>query len=411
MAAPPSGTAREARQAAGAALASVIVMTQAGQAVTFTILPAVLPSVSLYFGGGARGDMVAQWLAVFPFLGLTIGGLISGWMIALLGMRLLVLLASAGYALAGIIGLVAPQAAVLLGGSLLLGLAAAFMTSGLSGITARTYEGAARARVLGYQTAFANFCSVAFGLGAAFAAQYWGWRTPFAVYLGIGLMVFLLSLPSLPGGRGDNAGSGAHLFAVLGKGWRVYLAGGFAFMVATTQTTQLPFLLDQNGISSSGLRAVVMTCSTICAFAGALFYSAGQARLGEGRMAAIGIGATALGFALYGLWSGGLAVACLASALLGLALGLFVPIFFGAAMRVVDQGESGQSIGLLNCGIFLGSFLNPVVVAPLRRLVDLSQLMLVSAAVVLAVGLAVWPYIRGRSRRRLLVASPSPLSR
>jgi hypothetical protein len=57
---------------------AALLTAQVGQSLTFVMLPPVLPQIARYFGGGARGELIAQQMSVFPFLGLMVGALLSG---------------------------------------------------------------------------------------------------------------------------------------------------------------------------------------------------------------------------------------------------------------------------------------------------------------------------------------------
>ncbi|MDB5685345.1 MAG: major facilitator superfamily 1 [Sphingomonas bacterium] len=359
------------------------------------LIAPVVPLIAEHFRPAGQGELAAQLVAVFPFLGLLLGGLASGWSIPHAGLRPFILIAAGAYATSGVIGLFAPTLTTLLIGCGLLGFGAAFLMSGLSAMTSIVFDGAERGRIVGLQSAIGNLFNVALGIGTAFLAERLGWRTPFGVFLAFGAVMLLLSARAIPKVARSDAGGVATMGWVLRRTWPICLAGGAIFLLAATQSTQLPFLLANNGVTSAGMRAVVATFTTGAAMLGSLVFSAVQGKVGERVLILIAAILSALGWAIFGIWSGGLAVAFLASALLGAGLGLLLPILFSGAMRAAPGEASGQAVGLLNTAIFLGSFLNPVLTAPLAQLAGRPGLMLLLAALSLAVGAVALAWPRG----------------
>jgi MFS family permease len=380
------------------AMRIAVLPAMVGQALTFALLPAVLPGIATYFGGGAKGEHSAQLAAVFPFLGLTVGALASGAVIRLLGPRNAVLVAAAALGAGGCVGLLAAGQTVLLIGCVLVGFGAAMLTSGLSEVTALSFEGSARTRIIGYQTAMADLAAAVLGLASAFIAERLGWRTPFGFYLIFGAVMLALAScairnlrPAPPAQKGDTR-------AVL-RAWPIFLTAGLGFMLATTQGTQLPFLLAHNGIDTPGLRAIVMTITSALAVAASLFFGTTSARLGDATMMTLSAATGTAGFLIFGSWTHGFLIACIAGGLLGVSLGLFVPLLYAAVMRAVPPEASGQAVGFLNAAIFVGSFVNPIVLGPLRTIAGLSGQMSVLAGLTLLLGMAILSLTKsGRSK-------------
>lgn len=385
-----------------AGLRAALLPAQGGQALTFVLLPSVLPAIALFFGGGEPGTLVAQRAVTFPFLGLTIGGLVAGWVIRLAGLRGSILLAAALYALGGITGLVTGNANVLLAGCIVIGLGAAWLTAGLSAMTAIALDGEQRARMIGYQAATGNTFSFVFSFAAAVIAQQFGWRASFGCYALFGLFMLALTFATIPrtppaASAAGPAPAGGGLIA---RAWPIFLAGGLLFMLGTTQSTVVPFLMEANGITSPALRGLTITIATGGAIVAALFYSAMQPRIGENAVIAAGVAAGTCGWLIFGFWTSGFAIACVASALLGFANGALLPVLFSAAMRAAPGEESGRAVGYLGSAIFLGSFANPLIVNPILAVTGQRDLMFVVAAALAAGGIASL-LIRAAGRRRV----------
>ena len=110
--------------------------------------------------------------------------------------------------------------------------------------------------------------------------------------------------------------------------------------------------------------------------------------------------AGAAGWLTFSLWTGGLPVAFLAAGLVGLALGTALPMLYSAALRVVPPEASGQSVGLLNASIFVASFCNPWLAAPLRAAWGLRGLMATLAVACLAIALVACWFVGGHRSRK-----------
>jgi predicted MFS family arabinose efflux permease len=377
--------------AAGAGTRAALLPAQAGPTITLILLAPVAPAIADYFG--PEGTSAAQQVVTFPFLGLMLGSLLSGPAIRLVGLKQLALAASVAFIVSGAIGIVAGGLPLLLFGGIVLGLGAGWLTSALSGITSVLLDGDERARLVGLQSALGNLIGAALGLFTAMLAGGLGWRTPFGAFLFFGVATFLLAILFIP--RMSRAGSAVNdrLMPVLARTWPVCLAGCAVFAIAANQSTNLPFLLAQNGITSTALRALVTITTSTAAMFGSLGYAAAQGKLNDRGMVVVAGTAGALGWLIFAYWVGGLSVAIFAAALIGIGIGIVMPILFTNSMRAVANEASGAAVGLLSASVFFGSFISAALFAPLRVWAGLSGMMLwVAVATVAIAAIAfVWP--------------------
>lgn len=376
--------------AAGTRLKAALLPTQASQSLTIVLIAPVVPQIAAAWGGAG----LAQAVVVAPFLGITVGGLLSGAAIRRFGLRPLALMAACAYAAGGAIAAAATVLPVLLAGAALLGFGGAFLTSALAGVTSLGFDGAERARLVGLQSATANALNVTLGLAGAALAERLGWRAPFGVFAAFGAVMLLLILGGLPRdvARGGEEGR-VRLLPVLALVWPICLAAAAAFAIATAQSTEVPFLLQAGGITTATERALVTACLTGCSLLGSLTFGFARARLGErGWIAAVGA-CGAAGWLLFAVWAGGHALAFLAAAIIGFALGILVPLLFESTLRAAPGAASGQGVGLLGAAFFLGSFASPVLTAPLTAAFGRAGLMAALAVVTIVLaGVAVaWP--------------------
>jgi len=369
---------------------AALLPAQAGPAITLLLLAPVAPTIAEYFGSG--GTVAAQQIVTFPFLGLVIGSLFSGSAIRVVGLKRLSIIASLAFLVCGAIGLVAQYLPLLLFGGTLLGLGAAWMTSSLSGVTSTLYEGQARARLVSYQSASGNLIAAILGLLSATLASSFGWRTPFGAFGLFGMVMLLLCVTFIPPAPPATQTRSGKFIPVLARIWPICLAGSAIYAIATNQSTNLPFLLAQHGIVSAALRSLVTITTSLAGMLGSFGYGAVQGRfdhhkLDDRKMIALAGVIGSLGWFLFANWHAGLGLAMVGAGLLGICIGILMPILFTKTMRAVDSADSGPAIGLLTACIFLGSFASPILFTPLRELAGLSGMMIWVGAMTLVVAL------------------------
>lgn len=371
----------DARLTPSRGLLTALLPAHTGQGLTTAMIGPVIPAIAAYFGGGKDGDFAAQLVAVTPFAGIIVGGLISGWAIKSTGLRAFTLMAAVLFGLGGVIGLVAPTLYTMLVGSLALGFGAIFIMSGLSALTSMVYDGAERAKVVGMQAGLAGFTNIILGLLGAFLAERLGWRLPFAFFLAFGALLLMLVLLFVPKIEKDPSAPTVAMGSLIRRIWPVLLAGGMCFMMLVVQSTHLPLLLAEKGIVESGLRGVVLTVLYTCSVLGSISYGWLGSRVKQNVLIfVIGIVAVAA-WSLFGRWTGGLPLAMLAAAMVGGCQGLVIPMLFSGAMRKAPGEASGPAIGLLNVAICFGAILNPVLTSPIMDITGRSGLMFVLAGV------------------------------
>ncbi len=287
----------------GTLLLPALLLSQVGQGLTFVILVGVLPQISAHFGGGTTGELIAQQMIALPFLGIALGGLLSVWAIRRFGLRQTILGGSALFTVAGSVPMWTDGAWPILSGCLLLGVGAALVVSAMSGMVGEFFEGLAASRIISLQVAVAIFTAAAVGLGVAYAAETWGWRAPFAGYVLVGGVTFVVSMIALPDIRPET-GPNEGLWSLLSRGALGFALGFLAFVVFTAHPSLTPFLMEQHGIERPVERQFYMTLATIATFVGSLVYAFAQGRVPRRGLTASAFVALACGLATFATWTG-----------------------------------------------------------------------------------------------------------
>lgn len=342
----------------------IIVILASGMctAIMYSAITPILPGMADYFDGGERGGLLAQLVMTMPGLGMMIGGPLSGFLIERWGERIIILVSVVIFTLTGSAGLFVEEAVALLSARFLQGIAAcSFITASLTLLSWR-FESQVRVRMLSYHAALGAMAGLVALLAAGVSADLGNWRTPFSFHL-LGVFVFLLAVFAVPGFKGRVSDS-----SISNKALRplfpIYLLCVPLFIVIFTTSVQVPFLLEVVGITNAGTQSRVLAAGVVGFVMGAWAFSRLLAPLGAMAVLSLGLILMALGHVLLGLAPNGavVAVACLISSLGG---GLLVPHITHTLVEKAPEHLRGRALGLFPVFTYLGSFLNPLVYAPL----------------------------------------------
>ena len=355
------------------------------QGLAFTAFLAALPQMARDLGD--HGEFVAQMTVALAALGLLIGSLASGWILEKAGTRTTLLASLVVYGAAGAGGMVLRDPSLLLATRFAVGFASAcLVTSCLWGIAAE-YSGHHRARALGIVNAMGSFMSLAGTVIGGFLAERGGWPLTFVVYpvfACVGLAMGFVSVSQVkPGQMRSGVRSEPFFLRLL----PFFVLAALLFVVIFMGSTQFAFLLQEDGIRDPAARSMIMSTITVVGTLTSFGYGWIQQRLGARGTFLLGlISATA---SLTSLGFGNTSASAIAGGgLLGVYVGLAVPYVYHVVTERTDAITRSRALGVLNAFNFLGGFLNPVILAPLGRLVGIHGSFLAVAAVTAALALA-----------------------
>jgi len=374
----------------------------------FTVLPPILHPLAAHLGGGSDAVFGVQMMAAMPGLGLVLGGVASSWTIDRIGARALLVHSLLVYMIAGSAGLYLDGLAGLCVSRFVLGIAAACIATASNTLIGHFFEGVARGRMISAMTVIGSLLSVVAMLASGEIAEAVGWRASFALYIAIPLTVWLAALFGLPramiGGGEATDGSKGSIAAVFRSLWPYYLMITSLYVVLMMTSTQVSFLLADHGMVRPAVQARVLGTGGAFLVVGAILYAWVQARFGAN--AAFRLGLLTLGIGIIGF---GLAhdpvTASISAALKGLASGLLNAGFVHMVMNRAEAHQRGRAMGLMTSAMFLGDFINPVVVHPIKQLLGLPAAFHILGSLVLA-GL-LWSLIRRDASPRPAAAGPA----
>jgi len=369
--------------------AALLVSAFAGyiaSALIYDALPPVLPALSQHFGGGERGDLIAQLESTLPILGMAVSGIFSGYLIEHLGVKRVLLGSLLIFAFFGSAGLVIDTAVPMLSTRVLVGFATGTMITCGASLVAANFTGAARARMNGLSIATGAICAIVFVLAAGAVASI-SWRAPFALHMVLAALLspailLMRPAPVAPAEHRETRGLACYLSPLRAAAapYGLILA---VVLIGNLFNIQLTFLLREIGVISSQTIAIVCASYALVVAVSSGVSGRVVVRLGATRtlqliltLLAVAAGACGGAVSLYGLLAG----ACLG----GVGNGIAIPALISVIMERIEVAYAPRALGVATGMMFIGGSLAPLVYAPVRLVIGLNGVYYVVAALTMA---------------------------
>lgn len=369
---------------------AVMVAPNAALGLTLAAMPPILPELAARIGG----ERAAQLIVSVAGFGMIAGGFVSGRLLERTGIRAFTLLSLVLYGVLGTAGLYLSGTLALGVSRFALGIAGVFFSTAALALTAATFTGEARSRVIGMQQAASQVVNVlaVFIVGALVAVT--GWRSAFLLY---GAFAILLLGCAIPGVR---TAPGATARAASRNEPRERPAGFVSTIAPVCALTtlmgiltvipmaQLPFVLTQRGIGSPREVSLVLAANFVFAAVSASGYARLKRRWSKAPIFMSGLICGVIGIALMGIVPG-IAAQCAAAGLAGLGTGIYNTYVFDHGVEISPPVYHGRAAGLLFAFMFFGAAINPLVAGAFEQGLGLLRSFPAMAVVALACGLPV----------------------
>ena len=344
----------------------VLMCGSATTALVLVVLLPVLPMMAAAFGGGSTGAGLSQAVMTAPALGLIAGGVLSAAAVKAIGTARLLLVGLGLYGLAGSAGLYLSGAPALLGSRFLLGVAASFIGIASTALIAAKFPPAPRARLLGYKGALGSIGGIAGVLAGGELGSYGGWRLPFAVYL-IGWLLLALAVMGRPASTGSHAPPapvGQVPRGELRALWPFYVMIVAFGVVLMMTNTQLSFLLGEIGVRDPSKVGRIAVAASVGAVIGGVGYGRVRQLIRPENCFTLVFAIWTIGLAVLGFarTASTVTVGCGIS---GVAAVLFLPHMITTLADAASERVRDRAIAMFYSAVFLGDFLNPLIVQPL----------------------------------------------
>ncbi|HEY8981219.1 MAG TPA: MFS transporter [Streptomyces sp.] len=330
------------------------------------LIAPVLPQMRDHFAGVPGVDALVPMALTVPALSLALLAPFAGVLVDRLGRKRLLVVSTVLYAILGTAPLWLDSLGAVVASRALVGVAEAAIMTCSTTLIGDYYSGRQRDRYLAMQTMCAAIAATAFFVlgGAAGSA---GWRAPFWAYavsllLAPAMAAFLPRPQARPAGRADEPAT-AEPVAERAFPWRP-LAGTcaltvFGAVLFYTVQVEMSFLLDDMGVSDTGVIGLATAASSAAVVIGAAVFARGDRSPQAWLPSAFGL--SALGFAV--IWLAPNPVALTVGAVVNcLGSGIMLPSLLTLAMSKLHYADRGRGTGLWTGAFFLGQFLCPLVV-------------------------------------------------
>jgi len=345
----------------------------AGGMITTLAFTSVVPGLQKIAEHFKGGDSIfsAQLVVTMAPAGMAISGPLAGWVIRRVGMRRTLFTGLALAAFAGTCQLWVDNLPALLASRLLLGASVIGVDVSLTTILGARYAGPARARLVGFRQAIASVGTVSTMLLSGYLVQNFGWRAPAWMFalpvIFLVLAVIAFDRPLEQADRKDEARA-LERFSVLDL-WPIYALSFLMSMAHTMPSFQLPFLLKENGVTSAILISRVPSLSAFIGIMTALAFGMIYSRMGRYTFVlasvCMGLGFIGVGFAPTYMAILGFVV------LEGIGAGMTQPYFASRVLDRVTAAQRGQAMGFMLSAVFIGHFMNPIIIKPIRDAVGI----------------------------------------
>jgi MFS family permease len=375
----------------------VMIAPNAAVGLTLAAMPPILPELAARLGG-AHPQQTAQLITSVSGFGMIVGGMFSGRVLERVGIRGFTIAALLIYGLFGTLGWFLSSAGALGMSRFMLGMGGVFFSTAALALTAASFTGAARSRVIGMQQATSqvvNVCAV-FIVGALVSIT--GWRGAFLLYGAFAAVLLLMAFIGVHPPRqavivataeaaGPSPGSRAP------RGFIALIAPVCALttlmgILTVIPMAQLPFALADRGMGSAQQVSVVLGANFIFAAISAMSFATLKVRFGKRAVFIAGLAIGMIGIAAMGFVDG-IPAACAAAASAGFGTGIYNTYVFDHGVEISPPIYHGRAAGLLFAFMFFGAAINPLVARLFSDLFGLHRAFPVMAAIALLCGLPV----------------------
>ncbi|MCX5329631.1 MULTISPECIES: MFS transporter [unclassified Streptomyces] len=331
------------------------------------LIAPVLPKMQDHFDSVPGAKTLVPVVLTVPALALALLAPFAGVIVDRLGRRRLLVVATVLYALFGTAPLWLDSLGAIVASRVLVGITEAAIMTCCTTLIGDYYTGRVRDRYLALQTMCASASATAFFVigGAAGSA---GWRAPFWIYA-VGLLLAPLMATALPRLRQDDA---SEELPTDSRPFPVRRLAGicaltvFGAMVFYTVPVETAYLLDDLGITSTGVIGLATALASAATVAGSIAFT----RLPGTPVSRLPVvfALCGTGFVVMALASG--PVLLIAGAVLNcLGTGVLLPSLLTVAMARLDYADRGRGTGLWTAAFFFGEFVCPLILIGLESVV------------------------------------------
>jgi MFS family permease len=293
-----------------------------------------------------------------------LAGFFVGILIDKYGVRRVLLVSAASYAILGVLGVMLENLPLLLLSRFLLGMAGSGIYGSTFTLAGERFTGPILGKVLGYKGAVGAGAATLTVLLAGYVGTAFGWRAVFSLYL-IAAVLFLLAWGTQESLRKREVATAAvdtpkQSFKPIIDMWPVFLTMTLIFSATFSTHSQGAFLLRENGVDPSNFKTVIASGSFAYMIASAIY---GHIRGALGSQTVFRLGLTCVGLGAFGaaFLTQSWVYTAFSFGLYGLGNGLTAPYLHAYVLERAPAHVRGRASALVSPTHYGGEFINPFI--------------------------------------------------
>jgi MFS family permease len=309
------------------------------------------------------GALTAQLVLTLPAVVMIVGAALAGYLSEHWGRRAVIAACLVVYAVAGVSGGLAPSLTMLVIARVVSGFVGGVLLTSVYAVIGEYFEGSRRESILGFMSTAASIASLALLVVMGFVVERFGWRAPFMLY-GLSLLLLPCALKGLH--RGLSAASISLSWRPVLRGWPFYLLLTGYTVGMYMMVIQGPFLMAAKGFAAPSTIGQFIGLSSLVGALCSAFYGMMRRWLDFRQMfilisLAIGVGLPLAAWAPGGGWI------VLSMVVVGIGIGIIEPTVASELLLRTPEPLHDRAMGVNVAAMFLGQFLNPLLLAPVRE--------------------------------------------
>lgn len=323
-----------------------------------------LPAIARDLGGEGDGTLVAQLVLTVPGIAMILGAALVGFLSQRFGRRMVMMSFHGLYAVVGFAGIFADALPELVATRIIAGFAAGGLLTTVYATVGEYFEGIGRHKMIGFVSMTSSAWTVILlPLSGAIVDEF-GWRATFWLYLP-GLLLIPVAWFGMHGGRPPSHGVDLSWRPIAAL-WPIVLLVVVYTIGVYMMVIQGPFLVEARGEASGTLIGTLIAVTSAVGAAGGGLYGYLRKWLGFRAMFAFISLVFGIGM-IVAVTAPNMTIFVLAFAIMGLGSGIVEPTAATEALNRTPDALHDRAAGATIAGLFLGQFLNPWVMNPLRE--------------------------------------------
>lgn len=352
-----------------------------------TIIAPSLPALQNHFSYiGTPIETLSKLILTLPALFIMFFSPIAGFLYEKFSRLKIIYTALIVWCIAGSLGFLLDNLYLLLISRAILGIATAFLMTGVGVLLSDYYTGARREKALATQSFFMAFGGAIFLILGGFLANL-DWRYPFLVYLlGFAILFFAsieLFEPLQSQHLHQNNSEEKFNFK---KFIPVYILGIICMGCFYIAPTQIPFFMIQYLHMQQSSIGISMAVASIAMAIGSLLYHKIRKHLNIYEIFFIALSLLGSGFAIIGLLHNYASILC-GFTFLGLSLGFLTVNNNTWLFNLASNKERPRAYGFLASSMFMGQFISPLITQAIVHHIGLIEMLIIVAIFIYLIAL------------------------